>query len=414
MEKPAQVSSALTFDAETIKAAKNLDGTFETAVAPTLTTAPGYDGTITYTSSDAAVVTIDAATGALTLKGVGTATITASATETSSFFSSEASYTVIVYAIENGAFDFSMGNYGSEAVAGTSANTAETTWTAGSVTIAVTGRNVWYNGSSLRLYKKSGDEAAGSLTFSVPEGSFITKITGLSNILTPGDGSEAGSTWQGTPVRTITFTHNGGGTATLSKVTVTVDEVEVKVTSAGYATFCSAAALNFTGIEGIAAYTATVSGTEINFTRINKVAAQTGVLLRSTNGEAVTATVPVLTGSADDATGNVLVGTLTTIDALATEGEGVTNYILNNGANGVGFYQAAGQKVGAGKAYLSVTGTGSAKSFTINLDGTGIGEVQGETFKASGSEAIYDITGRQLNSKPAKGLYIMNGKKYIK
>jgi len=108
------------------------------------------------------------------------------------------------------------------------------------------------------------------------------------------------------------------------------------------------------------------------------------------------------------------VGTLTTIDALATEDEGITNYILNNGANGVGFYQAAGQKVGAGKAYLSVTGTGSAKSFTINLDGTGIGEVQGETFKAAGSETIYDITGRQLNTKPTKGLYIVNGKKYIK
>jgi len=115
VEKPAQVSSALTFDAETIKAAKKPDGTFETAVAPTLSTAPGYDGTITYTSSDAAVVTIDAATGALTLKGVGAATITASATETSSFVSSEASYTVIVYAIENGVFDFSMNNYGSEA-----------------------------------------------------------------------------------------------------------------------------------------------------------------------------------------------------------------------------------------------------------------------------------------------------------
>ena len=200
----------------------------------------------------------------------------------------------------------------------------------------------------------------------------------------------------------------------MNKVTVTVDEVEVKVTAAGYATFCSAAALDFTGVESIAAYTATVSGTEINFTRINKVAAQTGVLLRSTNGEAVTATVSVLTGSADDATGNVLVGTLTTIDALATEGEGVTNYILNNGANGVGFYQAADQKVGAGKAYLSVTGTGSAKSFTINLDGTGISEVQGETFKAAGSETIYDITGRQLNTKPTKGLYIVNEKKYIK
>lgn len=414
MEKPAQVSSALTFDAETIKAAKNLDGTFETAVAPTLSTAPGYDGTITYTSSDAAVVTIDAATGALTLKGVGAATITASATETSSFFSSEASYTVNVYAIENGVFDFALGNYLSGTEARTTTTAIESTWTAGDVTMDVAGRNVWYNGSSLRLYKESGSDAAGSVTFSVPEGSFITKITGLTNILTPSDGSEAGSTWQGTPVRTITFTHNGGGTATLSKVTVTVDKVEVKVTSAGYATFCSAAALDFTGVEGIAAYTATVSGTEINFTRINKVAAQTGVLLRSTNGEAVTATVPVLTGSADDATGNVLVGTLTTIDALATEGEGVTNYILNNGANGVGFYQAAGQKVGAGKAYLSVTGTGSAKSFTINLDGTGIGEVQGETFKAAGSETIYDITGRQLNSKPAKGLYIVNGKKYIK
>ena len=53
---------------------------------------------VTYTSSDESVVTVDAATGAVTRVGVGTATITATAAETATDEASTASYSVTVYA----------------------------------------------------------------------------------------------------------------------------------------------------------------------------------------------------------------------------------------------------------------------------------------------------------------------------
>jgi len=53
---------------------------------------------VTYTSSDESVVTVDAATGAVTRVGVGTATITATAAETATDAASTASYSVTVYA----------------------------------------------------------------------------------------------------------------------------------------------------------------------------------------------------------------------------------------------------------------------------------------------------------------------------
>lgn len=53
---------------------------------------------VTYTSSDESVVTVDAASGAVTRVGVGTATITATAAETATDEASTASYSVTVYA----------------------------------------------------------------------------------------------------------------------------------------------------------------------------------------------------------------------------------------------------------------------------------------------------------------------------
>ena len=36
-----------------------------------------------------------------------------------------------------------------------------------------------------------------------------------------------------------------------------------------------------------------------------------------------------------------------------------------------------------------------------------------QTIDLDGTERIYDLSGRSLNSKPSKGTYIKNGKKYI-
>ena len=62
---------------------------------PALSTADGYDGTITYSSSDELVATVNDA-GDVTLVGEGTASITASGIKTNKFKAGSASYTLTV------------------------------------------------------------------------------------------------------------------------------------------------------------------------------------------------------------------------------------------------------------------------------------------------------------------------------
>ena len=64
----------------------------EVADAPELTKAEGYDGTITYTSSDEGIATVDAQTGTVTAAAVGDVTITATGTETDTYNGGTASY----------------------------------------------------------------------------------------------------------------------------------------------------------------------------------------------------------------------------------------------------------------------------------------------------------------------------------
>lgn len=64
--------------------------------APEVNKPADYNGTITYSSSDAEVAEVDEQTGAVTVKGTGTVTITASGTETEHYAAATASYTLIV------------------------------------------------------------------------------------------------------------------------------------------------------------------------------------------------------------------------------------------------------------------------------------------------------------------------------
>ena len=191
-----------------------------------------------------------------------------------------------------------------------------------------------------------------------------------------------------------------------------VTNTPLSVSAAGYATFSSTTALDFTDVEGICAYTATVENEAISFTRVNKVPANTGVLLRSVEGGAVEEAVPSLTDAAEDVTGNAFVAATEDIDHLATTEGNYTNYILNNGSSGIGFYKANDQKVGAGKAYLHVSSeqatTRAFIAFSFDDPETGIAQV--ETLPQQG--VAYDLQGRRINA-PKGGLYIINGKKVI-
>ena len=210
---------------------------------------------------------------------------------------------------------------------------------------------------------------------------------------------------------------NGDGTSKLDMPTVSVG-------SKGFATFSSTYPLDFTDVENIYAYIALIKDGEVTYKRIRKVPAGTGLLLRNPAGTSDKAKVPVLAstdtddtdGTTDSTEGNRFVAVPVTIDALPTAGDGVTNYILNsNGAHGVGFYQANGKKVAAGKAYLAIpTGTPVlVKALVFDEDdATGIAEV--ESFD-EGTQATYNLAGQRVPARSAqKGIYIVNGKKIIK
>ena len=184
------------------------------------------------------------------------------------------------------------------------------------------------------------------------------------------------------------------------------------VYSDGLATYTPAYDLDFTNAKNIAAYTATISGDKVNLTRVNTVAAGEGVLIRSLKGGDTEEEIPVAAETVEKSAGNMFVGTLTEIDALTTEDGDAVRYILNDGAEGLGFYRANNQKVGAGKAYLSVPAASAAKISFFSLDGT-VTAIEGvEAEAADGDKVFYNLSGQRVEN-PAKGLYIVNGKKVI-
>ena len=201
----------------------------------------------------------------------------------------------------------------------------------------------------------------------------------------------------------------------------------VNISSAGMATYYTDCALDFSEFTDMYAYTAAVSGDKVNFSRVNKVPANTAVLLRNPDGAiAASHDVPV-TDSPESVTSD-LTGTLTNIASLATTSGSNTNYILNTGDNGVGFYYANGLPVGMHKAYLTVTaGARTFIGFDNETDGIDTTPVNSEERTVN----VYDLQGRKVNSQffdeqsgraertihnsqLKKGLYIVNGKKVIK
>ncbi len=176
------------------------------------------------------------------------------------------------------------------------------------------------------------------------------------------------------------------------------------ITSAGYATFSSIYAVDFSE-SGLEAYTAKVNGGNqtITLKKIDDgiVPANTGVILK---GEAGNYTGVITT--TDATVDNDLKANATKI----TGGNG-SIYVLNNGTKGIGFYQLSKQgTLAAGKAYLEIAS--NAKAYTFVWDeSTGI-EENYEFGTMNSDAATYDLSGRKV-ANPAKGLYIKNGKKFI-
>ena len=194
-------------------------------------------------------------------------------------------------------------------------------------------------------------------------------------------------------------------------------EVTIEIGEYGCGTYCSPAALDFSEVDGLKAYSAigfNSSTQVVTLARVMTTAAETGIFLK---GEPGTYTVPVI-DECSEHTLNLLVGTLETNTINSTSGD-MSNFkfTIAEGDSSPMFYPFEdGTSFSAGKAYLQIptsrVASTAQKSVNIRFDEgetTGIDEVKGENGE---SKAIYDLSGRKVET-PTRGIYIIGGKKVL-
>ena len=157
-----------------------------------------------------------------------------------------------------------------------------------------------------------------------------------------------------------------------------VSSVSKTITSAGWATYCSPYALDFSSsIANLTkAYIVTgATGSTLNLEEITgTIPANTGILIEAPEG---TVTIPVV-ASADAVSGNKLVGVTSDTEIAANDG-----YVLMADPS-LGFYKNANAfTVGANTAYLPANFAGSARSaFFFGGNITGVENVEAAKVKA--------------------------------
>ena len=411
---------------------------------------PGYDGTITYTSSNDAIadVAIGAETITFTPKAVGTAVFTISVPETDLYNAApDATFTLTVTAPEgsteayvatttvfNETFagcDNTGGNDDrwNNSIASGTLNADNTGWSftngsgalecakfgtsknKGSATTPALGKSGTLS-LSFRAGAWDGGSEGTTLNLSVSEGT----ISKSSVTLTKGAFSTFTATITGaTAATTITFEAQNAGNNRffLDDVVVTKggDPLTAKLNDDGYATYCSQYPLDFSDYK-TAGYTAWqitgVSGTTITFEKITgSIKGGQGILLKGEAGETISLTS---VGSEYLLEDNMLVGSTAPTYITATSGD-YTNF----GLKGNAFIKANDGVLPANKAYLPIltdliSSTDARLSFVFNDDETTTGIADVRSKMSDGS--YYDLQGRKV-AQPTKGLYIMNGKKMV-
>ena len=183
---------------------------------------------------------------------------------------------------------------------------------------------------------------------------------------------------------------------------------DVTVTAAGYATYVSSQnALDFTGVS--AYKVSAVNASSIHLEEIDEAPAGTPVIIKADAGTyplATTANPAAVTGNLLKVSdGNAKTDDSYQLYGLAKKGDPAV----------VGFYPIANTvTLSKGKVYLSVAKTNGVKSFLGFEEDTATGvEVSGSKFQVSSDAPLFNLAGQRVN-KATKGVFIQNGRKYIK
>lgn len=205
------------------------------------------------------------------------------------------------------------------------------------------------------------------------------------------------------------------GNTWLQSLTVTDCQPGGVITASGWSTYSCNKKLDLSTISGgCKAYVAT--GTEDGKVVVKSctdiVDAEEGLMIKGTVGAKFTidATADAATFSGD----NLLEGLPNGGTVSANDG----NYVFgwpSSDATAYGFYYVnKGATLGIGKSYLHVDGGGSAR-LTIVFDEeetTGISASLNDKEQMTNDKVVYDLQGRKV-AQPARGLYIVGGKKVI-
>ncbi|MBR4388958.1 MAG: chitobiase/beta-hexosaminidase C-terminal domain-containing protein, partial [Prevotella sp.] len=201
---------------------------------PTLTYAEGYDGTITYSSSNSAI-SVDPTTGEVSfdVSAIGkTTTITATASETENYKSGTASYVLTVVdpnAITGNLNNSTFGTNYSGTI--TIANFTSVTGSIGTVTVTYdkgTASYAYISNNEIRLYKGT------LLTFTAPDGYCIKSLVFNKELTdcSASVGTVDGDTWtapEGENIQEVTITKTTTNALTLKSVTIHLEKTSTSL-----------------------------------------------------------------------------------------------------------------------------------------------------------------------------------------
>ena len=425
-------------------------------VLPSLTTTPA-EATVTYSSSNEAVATVNETTGAVKLTGEGTTIITASFAGNATYKPSSGKFTLNVtnsaavafYSWEgaDGGATQTGGTIVAQATDGGTDETAtvvnqEKTNTNGTYyafslggnsdfsthVVKITLDNPLKEGDKIKVtgfrMKNDKNKAGGfKAKFNVGE-SVVASSTGfefcnIDDTAASDEDSNKGTAPNtctfdvpddaaGSTVITMTRSHQST-TLFVSKLEIVRSTETITISAAEWASFSNANELQIP--EGVTAYYAQKKdGSTVTLKEITGgyIPANTGVVLSGSEGSynaAITNTSASLGGE------NLLQPWLTA--GTPTAG---TYYTLAVSAGNPVFKKSSGGTLAAGKAYL-VMPTSSAElsvdfgeSDTEDIT-TGISAIDNGQLTMDNAE-VYNLNGQRVN-QPTKGLYIVNGKKVV-
>ena len=191
--------------------------------------------------------------------------------------------------------------------------------------------------------------------------------------------------------------------------TITVNSKYITLGPTGYATFCHQNEENVKFPEGLKAYAVTgIDGDKVVLSRIKVLKRGVGVILI---GAPDTRYEVALTEEKSTGVANNLMVAASAVDGVQATS---SDYVLADGALGVGFYKSSGNGyISQGKAYLAMP-PAQAQALRIVLDETtGISDAAAPK---DGNSSVFNVQGQRLDrfGVGSEHIVIRNGRKFIK